>query len=415
MKSLLISLLLFLLFISQPKYIVSSENISIEDEDEEKPQEPLVKKDIIDEDEFDDPELLHEPPKEEKKKEEIEYPSLNETDKVVEPLSKYKILLSLHYEIIMMSILIVFFITCFIGKSSNLSIANTWLKNNQKFFEDNYAHLGGEREYNPKKGNLLIKDSYSTFKFFASGRIFLNWMLVNIDLKKRQDLLSILTSIFLFGEKDKVIYEANLSLVNEVPAVFMICKKKDAKTHKKNYDEVDLFTEIITPSKMSPNLVLMTECEELTDRFFSDKTFLEYYEKVEPYIDMLFFTDRRGFGKEKNALVASFDITRIKGNAEQVMKDMTVFTHIVIDLIGGTSLKAGYRKEAEIRRREYDAKKSRELAEKNAEEVKNKKEELKNQKMSKPLTREQAQKLEEKEKKEQLKNQRKRMFKVVKN
>ena len=149
MKSLLISLLLFLLFISQPKYIVSSEDISIEDEDEEKPQEPSVKKDIIDEDEFDDPELLHEPPKEEKKKEEIEYPSLNETDKVVEPLSKYKILLSLHYEIIMMSILIVFFITCFIGKASNLSIANTWLKNNQKFFEDNYAHLGGEREYNP--------------------------------------------------------------------------------------------------------------------------------------------------------------------------------------------------------------------------------------------------------------------------
>ena len=45
----------------------------------------------------------------------------------------------------------------------------------------------------------------------------------------------------------------------------------------------------------------------------------------------------------------------------------------------------------------------------------NKKEELKNQKMNKPLTREQAQKLEEKEKKEQLKNQRKKMFKVVKN
>ena len=97
------------------------------------------------------------------------------------------------------------------------------------------------------------------------------------------------------------------------------------------------------------------------------------------------------------------------------MNDMTVFTHIVIDLIGGSSLKAGYRKEAEVRRREYDAKKSRELAEKNAEEVKNKKEELKNQKMNKPLTREQAQKLEEKEKKEQLKNQRKKMFKVVKN
>ena len=419
MKSLLISLLLFLLFISQSKYISSSDDISIEEEDEEKPQEPTVKKEIIDEDEFDDPELLHEPPKEEKRKEtakvEVEYPSLNETEKVVEPLSKYQILLSMHYEIMMIGILIIFFLTCFIGKSSNLSIANKWLKSNQKFFEDNYAHLGGEREYNPKNGNLLIKDSYSTYKFFASGRIFLNWMLVNIDLKKRQDLLSMLTSIFLFGEKDKVIYEANLSLVNEVPAVFMICKKKDAKTNKKNYDEIDLFTEIMTPAKMSPNLVLMSECEELTDRFFTDKTFVEYYEKVEPYIEMLFFTDRRGFGKEKNALVASFDITRIKGNVEQVMNDMTVFTHIVIDLIGGSSLKAGYRKEAEVRRREYDAKKSRELAEKNAEEVKNKKEELKNQKMNKPLTREQAQKLEEKEKKEQLKNQRKKMFKVVKN
>ena len=54
---------------------------------------------------------------------------------------------------------------------------------------------------------------------------------------------------------------------------------------------------------------------------------------------------------------------------------MNLFAHILIDLLGSTSLKATYKKEAGARRKEYEAKISRELAEKNKEEVKNAKDE----------------------------------------
>ena len=55
-----------------------------------------------------------------------------------------------------------------------------------------------------------------------------------------------------------------------------------------------------------------------------------------------------------------------------------------------------------------------ELAEKNAEEVKNQKEEMKNN-IKKPLTREQAYKLEEKERQDNLRRQKRKMFKIMKN
>ena len=53
----------------------------------------------------------------------------------------------------------------------------------------------------------LIKDSYHDYKFFASGRVYVSWMIVDIKLKRRQDLISVLSEIFLFGEKDRIMFE----------------------------------------------------------------------------------------------------------------------------------------------------------------------------------------------------------------
>lgn len=60
---------------------------------------------------------------------------------------------------------------------------------------------------------------------------------------------------------------------------------------------------------------------------------------------------------------------------------------------------------------EYEKIRTKELAQKATEEPRSSKQELKS---NKPMTREQAQKLDEKEKKESLKNQKKKMMKIVK-
>ena len=403
-------------------YYVISEEIDIEQKKDSK--------NIEENDEFDDPSLLKKKSKKKKEKsnssqedkdkkpEVIDddkdsiYPSVEQLRKEkIEEINKYKyFFLKYLYEINMVSIVIIFILNVIYGVKKNRSIANKWFLKNKSFFEDNYAHLGGEREYNPN--NLsLIKESYHDYKFFASGRVYVSWMIVDINLKRRQDLISALSEIFLFGEKDRIMYEISLSPAEDVPCVFAICKKKDVKNTKKNYREINEFAEVVNLSFMDKNYVLLTEDEETTKRIFNNREFISQYNKIEKFLELIFFTDRRT-AKDKHGMVVSFELKNAYTEAD--FYDMTIFTHMLIDIIGGTSVKAAYKKEANARRKEYEAKISRELAEKNKEEIKNAKEEKKNAEQNKPMTREQLKKKEEKERKEAIKERRKKLFKVVK-
>ena len=131
---------------------------------------------------------------------------------------------------------------------------------------------------------------------------------------------------------------------------------------------------------------------------------ISQYNKIEKFLELIFFTDRRK-AKDKYGLVVSFELKNKYTEAD--FYDMTIFTHMLIDILGATSVKANYKKEANVRRKEYEAKISRELAEKN-------KEEIKNAELNKPMTREQLRKKEEKERKDAIKERRKKMFKMVK-
>ena len=91
-----------------------------------------------------------------------------------------------------------FILNAFYGKLKNKKIASQWLESNKVFFENNYAHLGFSQEYNQKSINLMKPISYNAFSFFATGRVYVNWMVINLTLKKRQDLISRIISFFYF-------------------------------------------------------------------------------------------------------------------------------------------------------------------------------------------------------------------------
>ena len=144
---------------------------------------------------------------------------------------------------------------------------------------------------------------------------------------------------------------------------------------------------------------MLTEDEDTTYKIFNNKELIDQYKKIEKFIDLIFFTDRRTV-RDKHGLVVSFELRGAYNEAD--FYDMNIFTHLLIDILGSTSVKGAYKKEAGARRKEYESKISRELAEKN------------NQEQNKPLTREQLRKKEEKERKDAMKERRKKMFKVVK-
>jgi hypothetical protein len=73
--------------------------------------------------------------------------------------------------------------TVFFGKSKNESIAQKWYNVNAAYLEDNYAHIGVNAEYNSNQTAApMLKESYNNFKFYASGRKFIKWSLVNMDV-----------------------------------------------------------------------------------------------------------------------------------------------------------------------------------------------------------------------------------------
>ena len=426
-------LLISLIFNAQVK-----NNLDDEDEDNiqttKNPTPPKNKKRIVEDDEFDDPNLLHQkqqrnnlppnmkqqinnnnnPPNNNIQNNNINNNKTNNKEDEIIEMNKYKYyLLKYFYEIIMFAFIILFIINVFIGKRKNYNISKLWLKSNLDFFTNNYAHIGADREFNTKISEPLIYDSYNNYKFFASGRVYINWMLVDINLKKRQDLVTLLSNIFIFSEKDKITYEATISPSNELPCIFCICKKKEAKNLKKSFKEIDSFTIATYPSFLDENLVLLCENNEMMETMFKNKQFYNAFQKVESNIDTVFFTDKRN-AKDNYAIMFQFNIKINDLYNGLLFKDFTLFVHICIDLLCTLSVKNNYKKEAYQRRKEFDAEKSRELAEKNAEEVRNLKLEKKAKESKKVLTREQAQKLEEKERKEMLKNQRKKMMRVVK-
>ena len=431
-------LILYFLLISFIFNAQVKNNLDDEDEDNiqtpKNPTPPKNKKRIVEDDEFDDPNLLHQkqqrnnlppnmnqqinnnniPPNNNIQNNNINNNITNNNEDEMIEMNKYKYyFLKYFYEIIMFAFIILFIINVFIGKRKNYNISKLWLKSNLDFFTNNYAHIGADREFNTKISEPLIYDSYNNYKFFASGRVYINWMLVDINLKKRQDLVTILSNIFIFSEKDKITYEATISPSNELPCIFCICKKKEAKNLKKSFKEIDSFTIATYPSFLDENLVLLCENNEMMETMFKNKQFYNAFQKIESNIDTVFFTDKRN-AKDNYAIMFQFNIKINDLYNDLLFKDFTLFVHICIDLLCTLSVKNNYKKEAYQRRKEFDAEKSRELAEKNAEEVRNLKLEKKAKESKKVLTREQAQKLEEKERKEMLKNQRKKMMRVVK-
>ena len=184
------------------------------------------------------------------------------------------------YEIIMIAFLLIFILNCFIGKRSNDKLCEKWYHTNKNFFEDNYAHIGVNTEYNTKNSVAILKESYNNFKFYASGRVFTNWMLVHMNFRKRQDLLSSLSSIFLFNDKDRIIYEASINPNMELPLVFCICKKKDIKHMKKSYSDINHFTKSYDPSYMASNLSLLSEDYEEFNDIFENKVLLFNFRNI---------------------------------------------------------------------------------------------------------------------------------------
>ncbi len=113
---------------------------------------------------------------------------------------------------------------------------------------------------------------------------------------------------------------------------------------KKNYSDIDFFTKAYNPSFMTESLVFLSEDYETFELMFSDKEFLAAYAKVQPYIDIIYHTDRQTYSKEENAIFFSFDVNTSGNKVEDHFADLTNFVHLFIDMISTAKISSSVKK-----------------------------------------------------------------------
>lgn len=163
---------------------------------------------------------------------------------------------------------------------------------------------------------------------------------------------------------------------------------------KKSYSDIDFFTKPNTPSFMSDNLVFLSEDHESFEKMFMDKVniffyqflffifqdFISIYKKIEPFLDIIYFTDRQTYTKEKYAIFFSFDINVSTPKMTEVFRDLTFFVHCFIDLVSSLKVPSNvnnlinnfyfifqHKNRADKNRVEFDKLRAKELQERNAE------------------------------------------------
>ena len=324
-------------------------------------------------------------------------------------ITEWKFYIFSFYEVLMIAFLLSYIFVCLTGKTANNKLSYQWFNENNKYYSENYAHVGTGAE---KGSGYLLQESYNNYKYYASGRKNINFTLVSLDLSKRHDLVTICSSIVLPYEKDRIIFELSLN-VSYLPHVFNICRKKDLKYMKKTYKDIDFMTQAYSNSASlisgnNKSLVAMSEDDEVMNKIFlGDMTLLRLFREVESSIDIIYLTDRQTFSKESFVLFCSFYIKKdMKGSLE-----FSKFVHRLADRLAVIDFNNANRKDADKKRTEYNEHIEKLLIkQKESEEPKQRKE-----KPTKiPKTKEEAIKMEEKERKNRIKKERSKITKVMK-
>jgi len=82
------------------------------------------------------------------------------------------------------------------------------------------------------------------------------------------------------------------------------------------------------------NLICLTEnIDVFEESIFSNKEFKRLYNKVEDFIDIIFFTDRQTFSKDKHSIFFSFDFDSSREHLQEDFENINEFVHLFIDIL----------------------------------------------------------------------------------
>jgi hypothetical protein len=241
------------------------------------------------------------------------------------------------------------------------------------------------------------------FKYYATGRYNIGYILTTLELAKRQDLFNVVFLSLLFKEQEKVAYEVPIKQESTNPVVMLLCKTSAVKSLRNQYNDVKTLTTVFDVG-LPEQYTLLAENSEAAS-FIVSSSVIRIISALGNSIEFIYISDQLTNNSNYGVLLnASF---LYPSSAEQV-SFVSIQAQLVIqisDLVSKLSLPSKIKSICEKERVSMNKEKIKEIKQKREEERQQKKYEDQKKKEEKlqNLSIEKKRKLEEKEYKKELK------------
>ena len=244
------------------------------------------------------------------------------------------------YQIMMVFFFLGFIYKFIFGNRQNDKYALAWYEANKDYFKERYEIFGlVEDEENGSfktddnmKDCIMIKESPNVYKLICGNYRYIKYIAISLQFHKRYDMSLFIASIFI-TLKDKIVFQVTFNSVDPCGWVFCIGKKNQCAILKDNYEDLNCFCEIFQPNFMDESMCLISEDLDVINELFNNKSLLQYYKSVEPYIETIYYSDIINLLTEENNIYFSFEIDLTASYQNRIFLEITHFVNVLVDSI----------------------------------------------------------------------------------
>merc|ERR1719397_1435097 len=197
-----------------------------------------------------------------------------------------------YVEIIMITGIVVYFINFFTGKSKNQKIANQVFNAHRNSLESQFSLVGNDGTKNLEEiQEPLIKESENLFRFWCSGRICCEGMLVELKLLKRQDIVGVISNI-MKPSNDQIHIRVDMSPEDMDSFIFCIANKKSSLRLSKEMNDLATYCPERRPAdkfEIPGSYLIMSEVAEVASAML-DAKLVSMFKKFPDAIDTIHFS-----------------------------------------------------------------------------------------------------------------------------
>ena len=257
----------------------------------------------------------------------------------------------------------------FFGNRQNDKYAMVWYEANIDYFKERYESVGLIEDeitgtYRKPDDDIvtkssMIKEDMNNYRFICGNYRYIKYIVINLFFQKKYDVSFFLTSFFM-STSDKITYQVNFNSVDPCGWVFCIARNRKGTGIKKGYEDLNCFCEIYHPKFMSDYMCLISEDLNIFDEMFENRKLLEYYRRIEYFIDQIYYSDTINSYIEENNIYFTFDIDLNMSYPDRIFLEITHFVNLFVDSLAQIRFSDETKQKIKNKRESYRENKIRE-------------------------------------------------------